>query len=65
MVRSNVLMDISSVALPFFSQLPCAEGSLRLNGALAYVSQQAWIFSGTFKENVVFGEPFEQVGKEF
>ena len=30
-----------------------------MNGELAYVPQQAWIFSGTVKENVVFGETFD------
>ena len=32
---------------------------MKLNGELAYVPQQAWIFSGTVKENVVFGETFD------
>ena len=31
-----------------------------MNGEIAYVPQQAWIFSGTVKENIVFGTPFVQ-----
>ena len=37
-------------------QLPVAEGVLKMNGEIAYVSQQAWLFSGTVRDNILFGE---------
>ena len=27
---------------------------------IAYVSQSAWVFSGTLKENVLFGQPYNR-----
>ena len=27
---------------------------------IAYVSQSAWVFSGTLKENVLFGQPYDR-----
>ena len=36
----------------------CKSGSIKLNGKIAYVSQQAWIFSGTAKDNILFGAPY-------
>ncbi|KJH42578.1 ABC transporter, ATP-binding protein [Dictyocaulus viviparus] len=35
-------------------------GQLRLNGKIAYCSQDAWIFSGTIRENILFGSDFDQ-----
>ncbi len=36
-------------------------GSLRLaTDKVAYVAQQAWIFNGTLRGNVLFGRPFEE-----
>ena len=30
-------------------------------GTISYASQEPWIFSGTVKENILFGEPFERI----
>ena len=35
-------------------------GDLKVNGKLALVSQQAWIFNTTLRENVIFGGDFDQ-----
>ncbi|GAB6025159.1 Multidrug resistance-associated protein 1 [Chamberlinius hualienensis] len=35
-------------------------GSVNINGRVAYVSQQAWIQNATFKENILFGKPFNK-----
>ena len=35
-------------------------GDIACSGIVAYVSQKAWVFSGTFRENVLFGEPYEE-----
>lgn len=38
-----------------------SEGSrIRLNGSVAYASQSPWIFNNTVKNNILFGEPFEE-----
>ncbi|XP_027723633.1 ATP-binding cassette sub-family C member 11 isoform X2 [Vombatus ursinus] len=35
-------------------------GSVGVNGSLAYVPQQAWIFSGTVRSNILMGEKYDQ-----
>ncbi len=36
------------------------EGSISMNGRLSYASQDPWVFSGTVRENVLFGFPYER-----
>ena len=35
-------------------------GSIFCSGTVAYVPQSAWVFSGTIRENVLFGEPYNE-----
>ena len=37
------------------------DGSVDIEGSVSYVSQEPWIFSGTMKENILFGEEFDKV----
>jgi len=36
------------------------DGPLPFQGSLVYVPQTAWIFSGTIRENILFGQPFDE-----
>ncbi|XP_060065141.1 ATP-binding cassette sub-family C member 5-like [Ylistrum balloti] len=35
-------------------------GHIAVDGTVAYVAQQAWIFHGTLRENILFGKPYKQ-----
>ena len=35
-------------------------GTIDYRGTLVYVPQIAWVFSGTVRENILFGEPFDE-----
>ena len=35
-------------------------GSVLCPGNVSYVPQSAWLFSGTFRENILFGEPYDK-----
>lgn len=39
-------------------EVPLSRGRIVQHGDLAYVGQKPWIFSGTVRENIVFGEPY-------
>ena len=41
-------------------ELPVMNGSIRISGRIAYTSQQPWVFSGTMKENILFGKKFDE-----
>nr|CAB3219634.1 multidrug resistance-associated protein 5 [Phallusia mammillata] len=45
----------SSLISALIGQLHLVEGSVALDGALAYATQQAWLMNATIRENVVFG----------
>ncbi|PAV58307.1 hypothetical protein WR25_02213 [Diploscapter pachys] len=36
------------------------QGSIRVNGSIAYCSQEAWIFNGTIRDNILFGNAFNE-----
>ena len=35
-------------------------GTITLQGSFVYVPQIAWIFSGTIRENILFGQPYDE-----
>ena len=39
--------------------MPTHKGNIQINGTLSYASQEPWIFSGTLRTNVLFGQPFD------
>jgi len=50
----------TSFLMTFTGEMPKTTGSLRYNGNIAYVEQEPTIFAGTFRENVLFGKPFDE-----
>jgi len=39
-------------------EIPVKSGAVQVHGKVSYASQEAWVFSGTVKENILFGEGF-------
>ena len=33
-------------------------GSIEVKGRVLYASQEPWVFSGTLRENILFGQPY-------
>lgn len=50
----------TSLLLSFLRELPVTSGKLDYNGQIAYVEQDPIIFSGTFRENILFGKEFDE-----
>ncbi|XP_064076906.1 probable multidrug resistance-associated protein lethal(2)03659 [Vanessa tameamea] len=40
------------------SELPCATGSMNVTGSVSYASQDPWLFVGSVRQNILFGQPF-------
>ncbi|XP_020512546.2 ATP-binding cassette sub-family C member 12 isoform X1 [Labrus bergylta] len=59
-VCGNVGSGKTSLISSILEQMHLLQGSLSTDGTFAYVSQQAWIFHGTVRENILMGEPFDQ-----
>ena len=48
----------TSLLMTILGELPISSGQMSCIGKMAYVSQTPWVYSGTLRENVVFGMPF-------
>uniref|UniRef100_A0A3Q3EEF5 ATP-binding cassette sub-family C member 5 n=1 Tax=Labrus bergylta TaxID=56723 RepID=A0A3Q3EEF5_9LABR len=50
----------SSLLSALLGQMTLLEGNVAASGGFAYVSQQAWILNHSLKENILFGNEFNQ-----
>ncbi|XP_002970616.2 ABC transporter C family member 8 [Selaginella moellendorffii] len=50
----------SSLLSALLGEIPKISGTVQLYGTVAYVSQSAWIQTGTIRDNVVFGKPYDE-----
>ncbi|CAL8129140.1 unnamed protein product [Orchesella dallaii] len=50
----------SSFLQALLQELPISSGKCMIKGHIAYASQEPWIFSGTLRQNILFGLPYER-----
>ncbi|XP_015272616.1 PREDICTED: multidrug resistance-associated protein 4 [Gekko japonicus] len=50
----------SSVLSAILGELTASKGCVAAQGKIAYVSQQPWVFSGTVRNNILFGKGYEK-----
>ena len=50
----------SSLLVAILGELPLREGKISYDGKVAYAPQIPWVFSGTIRENILFGLPFDE-----
>ncbi|XP_014214767.1 probable multidrug resistance-associated protein lethal(2)03659 [Copidosoma floridanum] len=42
------------------SEVPWATGQVEINGKISYASQEAWIFTSSIRQNILFGKPMNK-----
>jgi ATP-binding cassette subfamily C (CFTR/MRP) protein 4 len=42
------------------SEIPIVSGNLFIHGQISYSSQKPWIFSGSIRQNILFGDHFDK-----
>lgn len=50
----------SSLISAFLGEMKKTNGSVFVNGTIAYMPQQSWIQNATIQENILFGKPMER-----
>ncbi|EDK31969.2 ABC transporter C family protein (macronuclear) [Tetrahymena thermophila SB210] len=50
----------STLLQVILDEVPHFQGNLKKSGTASYVEQEPYIFSGKFKDNILFGKPYEQ-----
>lgn len=41
-------------------ELPILDGTATIHGDISYASQEPWLFTGTVRNNILFGEKFDR-----
>ncbi|CAG9863581.1 unnamed protein product [Phyllotreta striolata] len=54
----------SSLFHVILQELPLKEGQLTVNGSISYASQEPWLFAGSVRQNILFGQPMDKVRYE-
>lgn len=54
------LLAQSSLMQLLLGELPIQEGNAFINGSLSYAAQKPWLFSGTVRNNILFGQVYEK-----
>ncbi|XP_073846051.1 multidrug resistance protein 5 isoform X1 [Musca autumnalis] len=50
----------SSLIQAILGELPAESGSVNVSGTLSYASQEPWLFTGTVRQNILFGLPMDR-----
>ncbi|GAB0088842.1 probable multidrug resistance-associated protein lethal(2)03659 [Sergentomyia squamirostris] len=50
----------SSLIQAILRELPASSGTIDINGILSYASQEPWLFSGSIRQNILFGQPMDK-----
>lgn len=50
----------SSLLQAILGELKIDSGSIDVNGVVSYASQEPWLFSGTVRSNILFGQPMDK-----
>ena len=50
----------SSIIQTILGEFPCSKGKISVNGKISYSPQEAWVFSGSIRQNIQFGMDFDE-----
>ncbi len=54
-----VLCPQSTLLQCVLGELIPKEGSIHIQGTVSYAAQEPWLFSDTFRENILFGKAYD------
>ncbi|XP_037708508.1 probable multidrug resistance-associated protein lethal(2)03659 [Drosophila subpulchrella] len=50
----------SSLLQAILGELRAESGEINISGTMSYASQEPWLFSGTVRQNILFGQPMDR-----
>lgn len=60
LISMPLMFPQSSLMQLLLGELPIQEGKAIINGSLSYAAQKPWLFSGTVRNNILFGQLYEK-----
>ena len=46
--------------MALLGEMPKQTGTVSIHGKIGYTAQIPWVFSGTLRHNILFGQPFDK-----
>lgn len=46
--------------MSMLGELPSSSGEVKIKGKISYASQEAWVFGGSVKQNILFGDTYDE-----
>ena len=46
--------------MTLLGEMPISAGFCKMDGEVAYVPQESWVFAGTVRDNVLFGQRYNE-----
>lgn len=46
--------------MAILGELPLSGGTITVKGKIGYASQQAWIYNGSLRQNILFGQEYDE-----
>ncbi|XP_023241146.1 multidrug resistance-associated protein 4-like isoform X1 [Centruroides sculpturatus] len=50
----------TSLLMSVLGEIPITSGEVSVKGKISYASQEAWVFNATIRENILFGEEYQE-----
>ena len=54
-----IICTQSTLLQCLLKELPALSGRAMVKGSVGYASQEAWVFSATLRDNILFGLPYD------